>query len=80
MYKSLVQFLFNLQGRRSLVFSKKLRKIANGYRKDKLSSNDVQDLTEREDDWRIMKVGVSLTHWGLVTPYGDRDLGQHWLR
>ena len=22
----------------------------------------------------------SLTHWGLVTPYGDRDLGQHWLR
>ena len=23
---------------------------------------------------------VSLTHWGLVTPYGDSDLGQHWLR
>ena len=21
-----------------------------------------------------------LTHWGLVTPYGDRELGQHWLR
>ena len=21
-----------------------------------------------------------LTHGGLVTPYGDRDLGQHWLR
>ena len=21
-----------------------------------------------------------LTHWGLVTPYGSRDLGQHWLR
>ena len=21
-----------------------------------------------------------LTHWGLVTPYGDIDLGQHWLR
>ena len=21
-----------------------------------------------------------LTHWGLVTPYGDVDLGQHWLR
>ena len=21
-----------------------------------------------------------LTHWGLVTSYGDRDLGQHWLR
>ena len=23
---------------------------------------------------------VSLTHWGLVTPFGDTDLGQHWLR
>ena len=23
---------------------------------------------------------LSLTHCGLVTPYGDRDLGQHWLR
>ena len=22
----------------------------------------------------------SLTHWGLLTPYGDRDLGQHWFR
>ena len=21
-----------------------------------------------------------LTHWGLVTSYGDRDLGQYWLR
>ena len=21
-----------------------------------------------------------LTHWGLVTPHGDSDLGQHWLR
>ena len=21
-----------------------------------------------------------LTYWGLVTPYGDVDLGQHWLR
>ena len=21
-----------------------------------------------------------LTHWGLVMPFGDRDLGQHWLR
>ena len=21
-----------------------------------------------------------LTHWGLVTPYGDRELGLHWFR
>ena len=21
-----------------------------------------------------------LTHWGLVTPFGDIDLGQHWLK
>ena len=24
--------------------------------------------------------GTDLTYCGLVTPYGDRDLGQHWLR
>ena len=23
---------------------------------------------------------VTLTHCGLVTPYGDRDLGQNWPR
>ena len=23
---------------------------------------------------------VRLTYWGLVTPFGDIDLGQHWLR
>ena len=22
----------------------------------------------------------NLTHYGLVTPYGDTELGQHWLR
>ena len=21
-----------------------------------------------------------LTHWGLVMPFGDLDLGQHWFR
>ena len=25
-------------------------------------------------------ISVSLTHCGLVTPYGDVELGQHWLR
>ena len=25
-------------------------------------------------------MNCTLTHCGLVTPYGDRDLGQHWLR
>ena len=31
--------------------------------------------------WRPFCLGLNvLTHWGLVTPYGDRDLGQHWLR
>ena len=24
-------------------------------------------------------VKIHLTHWGLMTPYGGRDLGQHWL-
>ena len=27
-----------------------------------------------------LKIQNILTHWGLVTPYGGRDLGQHWLR
>ena len=25
-------------------------------------------------------LGPLLTHWGLMTPYGDIDLGQHWPR
>ena len=29
---------------------------------------------------RVPRVTAGLTHWGLVTPYGDSDLGQHWLR
>ena len=28
---------------------------------------------------RINATGKSLTHCRLVTPYGNRDLGQHWL-
>ena len=31
--------------------------------------------------WPIARrLYVWLTHWGLVTPYCDRDLTQHWLR
>ena len=37
--------------------------------------------------WRPFCLGVNVlnvyiikTHCGLVTPYGDRDLGHHWLR
>ena len=29
--------------------------------------------------WPFCLKHYMLTHWGLVTPYGDRDLGQHWL-
>ena len=29
--------------------------------------------------WLYTGFIVSLTHCGLVTPYGDTDLGQHWL-
>ena len=25
-------------------------------------------------------IQTHLTHWGLVMPYGDTDLGQHWPR
>ena len=34
-------------------------------------------LAEFQVSWRC---GVSLTHCGLVMPYGDIDLGRHWLR
>ena len=30
------------------------------------------NLVQVRDEW--------FTHCGLVTSYGDRDLGQHWLR
>ena len=30
--------------------------------------------------WEQRRFNQELTHCGLVTPYGDRDLGQHWLR
>ena len=31
--------------------------------------------------WRPFSFGLNvLTHCGLLTSYGDRDLGQHWLR
>ena len=34
------------------------------------------------DMWSMVQfmVGCILTHCGLVTPFADRDLGQHWLR
>ena len=28
----------------------------------------------------ISEFSAGLTHWGLVTPYGIGDLGQHWFR
>ena len=31
--------------------------------------------------WHPLCLGLNvLTHWGIVTPYGDIELGQHWLR
>ena len=30
--------------------------------------------------WYILVWFFTLTHWGLVTPFGDIDPGQHWLR
>ena len=53
--------------------------------------NILDQLCEYRDCWCLCFLcchGISshaidltgLTHWGLVTPYGDKDLGQHWLR
>ena len=36
------------------------------------------DIQQMASVFTISKI-VKLTHCGLVTPYGDRDLGQHWL-
>ena len=30
--------------------------------------------------YQICMGSNELTHWPLVTPYGDMDLGQHWPR
>ena len=37
----------------------------------KLDLNEITEMTF---------VQTFLTHCGLVTPYGDMELGQHWLR
>ena len=28
----------------------------------------------------LLGLGYPVLYWGLVTPYGDSDLGKHWLR
>ena len=39
------------------------------------------NLSMKSPKWQLFCTGFNeLTHCGLVTPYGDRDLGQHWLR
>ena len=56
-----------------------------------LNSNDIFSPKEtqfwcREILGNVVKFGVAwgfgnmLSHWGLVTPYGVGDLGQHWFR
>ena len=29
---------------------------------------------------KLTHCDMRLTHWGLVTPYDDIDMGQHWLQ
>ena len=29
---------------------------------------------------QLLAASSALPHWGLVTPFGGIDLGQHWLR
>ena len=56
--------------------------------------NDFVSIAKWEESWMTssllqskstwwtpdLTVLVKLTYWGLVTPYGDRDPGQFWLR
>ena len=46
------------------------------------SDSDDSDDSDSDDRWVDCwgSVNFVLSHWGLVTPYGDRDLGQHWHR
>ena len=37
-------------------------------------------ITRLENAQNVKKILIGWTHWGLVTPYGNRDLGQHWPR
>ena len=37
-------------------------------------------ISEKSSPDKLQLHVLDLTHCGLVTPYGDRDLGQHWLR
>ena len=32
------------------------------------------------EQWYLVSSSHTLTHWGLVTPYGNIDMGTHWLR
>ena len=43
-----------------------------------IQTHCIQDLPTEEHI--SMYQWWNLTHWGLVTPYGVGDLGQHWIR
>ena len=46
-----------------------------------LCSKHQKDLLTKKEarDKQVIAI-FGLTHWGLLMPYGDIDLGQHWLR
>ena len=39
-----------------------------------------RDMTALQSQLEVGGQGQGGTHWGLVTPYGNKGLGQHWLR
>ena len=60
------------------VYSMKLTSIVFFLNNDVMRYNvyhniDVMWISLHYSEWR-------LNNWGLVVPYGDIDLGQHWLR
>ena len=46
---------------------------------DDFSAQDFRDLFDLNVLSYFLASKVSLTHYGLMTPYGDIGLGQHWL-
>ena len=59
---------------------KKIKTEPDGDKQHKGAPDGVKKSAEGEVIFSFVLCPVDLTHCGLVTPYGDRDMGQRWLR
>ena len=75
---SMVNFLHNAHNKYSIAHPWRwgLWDICEAYRM--LFPSNCSDICSYQ--YCVVLDHVSLTHWGLVTPFGDIDLVPHWLR